>query len=132
MEVTPIPLSDTAAADPATRVANQLSGIAMNLEGVEEGLVRFLTGLQASLENVEMHVQVVNKPVPGMQIMLEQLTHAYDETLLPLLKSLHHKLGLDEDIWRQVTESRKLLKKIDQRILAQGATTSKRVKPLRK
>ncbi|MCP4041266.1 MAG: DNA repair protein, partial [Gammaproteobacteria bacterium] len=124
-------------ADPATRVVSQLTGIAQNLEGLQEGIAKFagdrvehgkseaearsrlveqlgaiseqlggvqtrisehtqgkkggdrvevkllskfLMGLQSSLENAQMNVQVVNKPVPGMQIMLEQLTKAYDET----------------------------------------------------
>ncbi len=79
-----------------------------------------------------MNVQVINKPGPGMQIMLEQLTKAYDETLLPLMKSLHHKLSLDEAIWRQVSASGRLLKELDRRVLAEGSTTSKRVRPLKR
>jgi MoxR-like ATPase len=176
-------------ADPATRVANQLSGIAINLEtlnqgitgyadregehrrgqselnglllqslvGVSEGIellqqrieehgakgqeanlynvkvmARFLKDLRMTVERAQMNVQVVNKPVPGMQIMLEQLTKAYDETLLPLMKSLHHKLTLDEAIWRQVNESRKMLHDIDKRIFSEGVTINESFKPMKK
>jgi len=137
-------------ADPATRVVNQLSGIALNLEGLQQGIGQhfeqsrgshqdelrqlgaLLQQLQTSLEQAEMNVQVVNQPVPGMQLILEQLTRTYDETLLPLMKSLHHKLSLDDSIWRHVSETHQLLKQLDRRILDEGTRTEKKVRPLGK
>jgi len=135
--------------DPVTRVVSQLTGITQQLEAVEgtisqytrgsegsqreetQALTRFLVSMQESLEKVQMNVEVVNQPVPGMQRLLEQLTRAYDETLLPLLSSLHHKLSLDESIWRQVSETSKVLKRMDRQLLQNGTRTTKRVRPFK-
>ena len=44
---------------------------------------------------------------------------AYEETLLPLVSALHHKMTLDHDIWQQVravrTEVDALMKRIGQK-----------------
>jgi MoxR-like ATPase len=121
--------------DPANRLVRQLTGISQHLgdlrQQVERHLQQEVPGQQRQLlasvsqfreamERMEMNVQVVNQPVPGMQLLLTQLTRAYDDTLLPLLKSLHHKLSLDESIWRNVRESAEILKKLDQHLLEEG------------
>ncbi len=136
--------------DPATRVVGQLVGIGQQLQGVQDSieaaagaggdqrslelqtLQEWLAGFDRALEQMQLNVQVVNKPVPGMQVLLTQLVDAYDQTLLPLLKSLHHKLSLDESIWRTVSETAERLRSLDQRLLERGNSSTHRVAPLKK
>ncbi len=136
--------------DPATRVVGQLVGIGQQLQGVQsaieiasaargeervdelQALQQWLVGFDRALEQMQLNVQVVNKPVPGMQVLLTQLVQAYDQTLLPLLKSLHHKLSLDESIWRSVSETADRLRSLDQRLLEYGNKTTHRLAPLKK
>ena len=97
-----------------------------------DAVAGWLEGLGKAVEQLQLNVQVVNRPVPGMQVLLTQLVDAYDQTLLPLLKSLHHKLSLDESIWRTVTETSERLKNLDQSLLEKGNQTTRRVTPLKK
>jgi MoxR-like ATPase len=134
--------------DPATRIVGQLVGIGQQLAGIQqrigaaanqglqtrqahaEALQQWLQGTRESLEKLHLHVQVVNQPVPELSVLLTQLVHAYDQTLLPLLRALHHKMSLDESIWRQVTEVHKILKTFDWATLAEGTQVDRRLYPL--
>ena len=137
-----------AEADPVDKVVGQLSDIHESLISLGQGLntvaesssashsaeveqlARFLTRLQTSLETAQLNVQVVNRPVPGMQQLLTQLTDAYDQTLLPLLSSMHHKLTLDESIWRTAKATHELLTSLDAKLLNESSVTRKRTRPL--
>ena len=137
-------------ADPVDKVVGQLADIHESLSSLGAGLgkvagstkdahaaeveqlAKFLARLQASLERVQLNVQVVNRPVPGMERLLSQLTDAYDQTLLPLLSSMHHKLTLDESIWRTAKATHELLTSIDEKLLTEDTVTRKRTRPLQR
>ena len=96
-----------------------------------EQLSTFLNDLQKSLESAQLNVQVVNRPVPGMEKLLTQLADAYDQTLLPLLSSMHHKLTLDESIWRTAKATHELIVGLDDKLLAAGNVTRKQTTPFK-
>lgn len=109
-------------ADGATRLAQLLAEIALQLEKQGEqmqqqgaqtqGLGEALSALQA-LADIRDALQ---QPAPPAQPRLEtpaalndtlaRMAKAYEETLVPLVSALHHKMTLDHDMWQQVRNVR--------------------------
>lgn len=134
-----------AESDPAVRIGGQLSALGETLRDIRDSIesagarssdmddaraeqVRgYLQRLQQTLDTLadaRLDVEIVNQPLPGLQDLLTQLVGAIDGTLLPMMKAMHHKLTLDESIWRHVIEANKVLKRLDQKSL--GSQTSRR------
>ncbi len=92
-------------ADGSTKIANLLSEIAQQLQkqgGEQQALTKALSNLgviaKAGVERAAPQLQAT----PQMQEMFSKLTTAYEETLLPLVSALHHKMTLDHSIWEQL------------------------------
>ncbi|UXI68269.1 DNA repair ATPase [Tahibacter amnicola] len=97
-------------ADGATRTAQALAGIAAQLEkhgqnhaDAREALraLHSLDAIRAALDRTP----AVEVP-PALAESLTRIAKAYEETLLPLVSALHHKMTLDHDIWDQVRKMR--------------------------
>ncbi|GMV28511.1 MAG: hypothetical protein AMXMBFR59_06360 [Rhodanobacteraceae bacterium] len=97
-------------ADGATRMAQTLSDIALQLEkqgdsskGVGEalGALRVLGDIHAALQR-EPRLEAP----PVLSDALARMAKAYEETLVPLVSALHHKMTLDHDMWDQVRQLR--------------------------
>ncbi len=89
-------------ADGATRVANTLSEIGRHLAEM---------GQQAPAVH---HVHVPEQQVLNEAIL--RLADSYEQTLLPLISSLNHKMRLDHSIWDNVRETGVDIKEIERRL----------------
>ena len=101
--------------DSATKLANQVSKISMNLSGIQEVLANnspaseplvFISNelkkISKNLEQAELNVEVLNQPVPGMDKVLHAMGDAITTSLLPVVSAMEHKLHMDHDIWERV------------------------------
>ncbi|MET0027114.1 MAG: DNA repair ATPase [Candidatus Thiodiazotropha sp.] len=101
-------------ADSVTRIANQIAQVSSGLGSIEKSLVRLheaqpfetlneeLRLLVEQLRLAELNVEVINKPVPGMDKVLNVMGDAITQSLLPVVAAMEHKLKLDHDIWERV------------------------------
>lgn len=103
--------------DSATKLANQVSKISVNLNGIQDVLVQKssaadpLTSISAELkliskylDQAQMNVEVINQPVPGMDKVLNSMADAITTSLLPVVSAMEHKLHMDHDIWERVKD----------------------------
>ncbi|MBL8299286.1 MAG: DNA repair ATPase, partial [Rhodanobacteraceae bacterium] len=97
-------------ADGATRMAQTLSDIALQLEKQGDnsrGLSEALAALNALSD---IHAALQREPrleaPPVLSDALTRMAKAYEETLVPLVSALHHKMTLDHDMWDQVRHMR--------------------------
>jgi len=97
-------------ADGATRMAQTLSDIALQLEKQSDrseslsnalGALKALAGIQSALQR-EPRLEAP----PALNDALARMAKAYEETLVPLVSALHHKMTLDHDMWAQVRHLR--------------------------
>lgn len=97
-------------ADGATRMAQTLSDIALQLEkqgrssevlGETLGALNSLAGIHTALQR-EPRLEAP----PALADALAKMARAYEETLVPLVSALHHKMTLDHDMWDQVRQLR--------------------------
>ncbi|MCC6592573.1 MAG: DNA repair ATPase, partial [Xanthomonadales bacterium] len=110
-------------ADGATRAAQVLADIALQLEkqhgeaaATREALAALKT-LDAIREALAREPREPKLELPSsLATTLARMATAYEETLIPLVSALHHKMTLDHDIWQQVravrTEVDALMKRI--------------------
>lgn len=101
-------------ADSVTRIANQIANVSGGLGSIEKSISRLfaeqpfdplqqeLQQLIALVRELELNVQVVNKPVPGMDKVLNAMGDAITHSLLPVVAAMEHKLKMDHDIWERV------------------------------
>ncbi len=89
-------------ADGATRVANTLSAIGMHIESL---------GLKM---NPSVHVTVPEQQV--LQQAVLRLAESYEESLLPLISAMNHKMRLDHSIWDNVRDTSADIKEIEQKL----------------
>jgi hypothetical protein len=101
-------------ADGVTRIANQIAHVSGGLGAIEKSIERFVTEppfdplrqelqqLIQQMRELELNVQVVNKPVPGMDKVLNAMGDAITTSLLPVVAAMEHKLKMDHDIWDRV------------------------------
>jgi hypothetical protein len=101
-------------ADSVTRVANQIAHVASGLGSIKQSINRVfaeqpfdplqqeLKQLIQQMRELELNVQVVNKPVPGMDKVLNAMGDAINTSLLPVVAAMEHKLKMDHDIWERV------------------------------
>ncbi len=89
-------------ADGATRVANTLSAIGMHIEGL---------GLRM---NPAVHVNVPEQS--ALQDAVLRLAESYEQSLLPLISAMNHKMRLDHSIWDNVRETSVDIKEIEQKL----------------
>jgi hypothetical protein len=101
-------------ADSATRIANQIAHVTGGLGSIEKSINQLfaerpfdplrqeLKQLIQQMRELELNVQVVNQPVPGMDKVLNVMGDAINNSLLPVVAAMEHKLKMDHDIWERV------------------------------
>ncbi|MEN8132595.1 MAG: AAA family ATPase, partial [Pseudomonadota bacterium] len=101
-------------ADSVTKIANQIAGVAGGLSAIEQSIGQVFTNrsldpvqqelqeLISLIKTMELNVEVVNKPVPGMDKVLRAMGDAINNSLLPVVQAMEHKLKMDHDIWERV------------------------------
>ena len=103
--------------DAATKLANQVSKIGMNLNGIQEAIADNsatassissvsdeLKRISDLLNQADLNVEVINQPVPGMDKVLHAMSDAITTSLLPVVSAMEHKLKMDHDIWERVKD----------------------------
>jgi DNA polymerase III delta prime subunit len=108
-------------ADGATKVANLLSEIGLQIANLG---VRLTPSVQINLPEQEL-----------LQGAVTSLAKSYEETLLPLISAMNHKMRLDHSIWDNVRGTSEDIKEIEQRlarIVLPGEATPARAKPAAK
>lgn len=132
--------------DGSTKIANLLADIAVQLQkqaasDSEAGqqMVRGLGSIAAQLDKQARQTGELQKLLAGLSdlrdvlsrkieldtppVLTESftaLTRAYEETFVPLVSSLHHKLRLDQSIWEHVRQIRTDLDTLAQRTSARA------------
>jgi hypothetical protein len=101
-------------ADAVTKIANQIAHVSGGLGAIDKSIGQLFADqpfdpLQQALKSVleqmremELNVQVVNQPVPGMDKVLNVMGDAINTSLLPVVAAMEHKLKMDHDIWERV------------------------------
>ncbi|MCP5473885.1 MAG: DNA repair ATPase [Rhodanobacteraceae bacterium] len=110
-------------ADGATRAAQVLADIAQQLQKQNEqsaGTREALKALESLGEIRELLARVPRDPQldmpPALADTLTKMAKAYENTLVPIVSALHHKMTLDHDIWEQVRDMRKEVDALMKRI----------------
>jgi hypothetical protein len=86
---------------------------------------------QALLQALQKLATVLAKPAPVQQTppiigeTLAQLAKSYEDTLVPLVSAVHHKLRLDQSIWEHIRHVRTELDGLVKRIGADAAKPAK-------
>jgi len=110
-------------ADGATRAAQVLADIAQQLQKQNEqsaGTREALTALNSLADIRELLARQPADPrldvPPALAETFTRMAKAYEDTLLPLVSALHHKMTLDHDIWQQVRAMRSEVDNLMKRI----------------
>ncbi len=125
-------------ADAVTKIANQIAHVSGGLSAIETSIDKIfaekpfdplqqeLQQLLQKMREMELSIQVVNKPVPGMDKVLSAMGDAINTSLIPVVAAMEHKLKMDHDIWERV---KLLADQIDglERSMTKKRTTKKRL-----
>lgn len=110
-------------ADGATRAAQVLADIALQLQKQHGEAAATREALDALKSLDEIRAALAREPAeprlampPALADTLARMAKAYEETLLPLVSALHHKMTLDHDIWQQVRSVRTELDTLMKRV----------------
>ncbi len=90
-------------ADGATKVANLLADISQQIAALGQ---RMTPDVQINLPEHEM-----------LQNAISRLAESYEQTLLPMLSAMNHKMRLDHSIWDSVREMSANVTELDKRLL---------------
>ncbi len=97
-------------ADGTTRMATTLSDIALQIEKQGSRSESLNSALDALKTLADIHTVLQREPrleaPPALAEALTKMARAYEETLVPLVSALHHKMTLDHDMWDQVRQLR--------------------------
>ena len=89
-------------ADGATRVANTLSEIGIHIEGLGRKM------------NPSVQVHVPEQEL--LQQTVQRLAESYEQSLLPLISAMNHKMRLDHSIWDNVRDTSVDIKEIEAKL----------------
>ncbi len=90
-------------ADGATKVANLLSDISQQIAALGR---RLTPDVQVNLPEQEL-----------LQTAIARLADSYEQTLLPMISAMNHKMRLDHSIWDSVREMSANVKELEQRLM---------------
>ncbi|MBT4836664.1 MAG: AAA domain-containing protein [Methylococcales bacterium] len=126
--------------DPVTKAANQLSFLIEHTQSISgslqlaqqnqqgqnqslDNLVVEMQGFNEKLSQAKLDVQVVNQPVPGIETILTQLSSTVENSLVPVLSAMNHKVRMDHDVWEKVKSMSETLLKLDKKSFAKTKVT---------
>ena len=97
-------------ADVGVRVVSQLNAMSQGIEKAvtalsarpdsqtasnNEGLQQSLQSIADAMAKMSTHVEVVNQPVPGVDLLLKGLVSTLEGSIVPLVKAMDGKIDLD-------------------------------------
>ena len=100
-------------ADGATKVANLLADISQQIAGLGQRLTP------------EVQVNLPEQAL--LQSAITRLADSYEQTLLPMISAMNHKMRLDHSIWDSVREMSVNVKELEQRLMRLRVTKEKAV-----
>lgn len=121
--------------DGSTKIANLLSDIALQLEkqgtSSSSSNAEHLRLLGQGHREISHALAQLKRPAekpseqtllapPELSKALQQLSKAYEETLIPLVSAMHHKMTLDHSIWENVRQVKTDLDGLMKRIKGQN------------
>lgn len=108
------------------KVVNQLSQLTSHLGNIATQshgneltqqmavLSEHMQALLAQNNGRTTHIEVVNQPVPGMDQVLQGLSAMVENSLLPVVSAMEHKIRMDHDVWNKVKETAQILQSLQQ------------------
>ncbi len=131
--------------DGSTKIANLLADIALQIEkqssasDAQQSAARGLSDvankeISGALKALALHAQAANVAIasqagkqsallapPELSHAFDRLVKSYEETLVPLVSAMHHKMTLDHSIWEHVRQVRTDLDELVKRNKARGS-----------
>ena len=103
--------------DAAAKVVNQMAIISERLQNIGRSLEREqdlskpfallakqIADVKNALADTKLDIKVVNEPVPGLEKAFSKLADTIDQTFMPVVQSMNHKINLDLNILQKVTQ----------------------------
>jgi hypothetical protein len=125
-------------ADAVTKIANQIAHVSGGLGAIDKSIGQLfadqpfdplqqeLKSMLEQMREMELNVQVVNQPVPGMDKVLNVMGDAINTSLLPVVAAMEHKLKMDHDIWERVKLLAEQIEALE-RTMTKKSTTKRRL-----
>jgi len=90
------------------QVAEQLAQLGEHVQGESSltepmrELNRHMAVLHQQVAAAQMQVEVVNQPVPGVEAAMLKMAQVFEESFLPVVSAMEHKIRMEHDIWERV------------------------------
>ncbi len=97
--------------DPAQQIVNQLSQVTAELLAIRGqlqdqsalgSLTEHIDSLREQIATANMHVEVVNQPVEGLDQALFKMAELFEGSFLPVYSAMEHKIKMEHDTWERV------------------------------
>jgi MoxR-like ATPase len=124
--------------DAAAKVVNQMTIISERLQHIGQSLekerdlnepfaalAQQIGEIKTALAGSKLDVKVINEPLPGLEKAFAKLADTIDHTFMPVVQSMNHKINLDLNILKKVSELSADLRKFTG---SKTAKTEKQVK----
>ena len=124
--------------DAGAKVVNQMAIISERLQHIGKSLEKEqdlsqpfallaaqIAEIKTALAGSKLDIKVINEPVPGLDKAFAKLADTIDQTFMPVVQSMNHKINLDLNVLKKVGElsaelrqftqskSRKTVKRVD-------------------
>jgi hypothetical protein len=103
--------------DAGAKVVNQMAIISERLQTIgqslEKGqdlsepftvLAQQIGEIKTALAGSKLDIKVINEPLPGLEKAFAKLADTIDQTFMPVVQSMNHKINLDLNILQKVSE----------------------------
>ena len=103
--------------DTAAKVVNQMAIISERLQTIGKSLekeqdlrepfavlIQQIADIKTALAGSKLDVKVINEPLPGLDKAFAKLADTIDQTFMPVVQSMNHKINLDLNILKKVSE----------------------------
>jgi hypothetical protein len=103
--------------DAGAKVVNQMAIISERLQSIGKSLekeqdlsepfavlAQQIAEIKTALAGSKLDIKVINEPVPGLEKAFAKLADTIDHTFMPVVQSMNHKINLDLNILKKVSE----------------------------
>jgi hypothetical protein len=103
--------------DAGAKVVNQMAIISERLQTIGQSLekeqdlsepftvlAQQIGEIKTALAGSKLDIKVINEPLPGLEKAFAKLADTIDQTFMPVVQSMNHKINLDLNILQKVSE----------------------------
>lgn len=103
--------------DAASKVVNQMALISERLQNIGNSLskepdftkpfaelAKQIADIKTALAETRLDIKVINEPVPGLEKAFTRLADTIDQTFMPVVQSMNHKINLDLNVLKKVSQ----------------------------